>query len=721
VVGNSTSCFSYEFNQGDEDSANYIRSLARMAPAPAEDATGDARMPGSKEPQKGPEDGPEKHKDTKMYTIIAGTLFSFLCIIALQIFAIVWTSLHFKETLLEQAYIPAFLATIVSGHLIVQHLLKNRHMEILQCEFRMMVLIPIYAMDALACLHLEGSNDDFDWSHILTVIRDILEAIVLTSFVQFLIVAVGETDDGILNPASSLAERMLNHPPSHAGGPLAMWSLLPHPIKFDRPFWLQPGPSFVAGSMFGLLQYVIAMLVFSIMQFTWWYHEKPEMQEGQQFYDPVKKAAEGLKGASCAVAMYHLLVLATNLETCEKTKEIAHNIQLEAKFLCLKGVIFLTLFQKMIIKALYGGFGFCDRKLGLIMESDLKELNKEQSALIVENFLLCYQLLLFSCLMVYAFPPTEFNRKASRILLKTLLRRERRSETQALTTSGTEKQRLARCQVKKPTIHELRHAIYVAEEAGLANHDKVNVEREDLLRFAREAVDTKGLNDMQLQTEHRVVCKDPVYIQMPNKDYQQVLDLLRKKERTSKGAEEDKEGTCCRIGMLGHNDYKCGSITKTLLAWSFGFMRVFNDWYRLHTLAKKARSRSDHADGTDAAEDSETPLFRNDEKRRQDRDLSDKAIESHFKNFDINDDGELDKFEVHLLLSTLGYLEQVNDEDEDIDKGNVHIIDIDKFWTICDKDQDGLIQLTEFKNAYNDEIRVKKLDGLRRSISVSQR
>eukprot|EP00927_Polykrikos_kofoidii_P066048 TRINITY_DN61710_c0_g1_i1.p1 TRINITY_DN61710_c0_g1~~TRINITY_DN61710_c0_g1_i1.p1 ORF type:complete len:671 (-),score=124.27 TRINITY_DN61710_c0_g1_i1:90-1958(-) len=338
----------------------------------------------------------------------------------------------------------SFIAILVSLTHIYRHCRYNKSYEIKMSTLRMLVFVPLYACDAVVCLQTEqGANG---MPMLLTTFRDVYEAVVLISFVQFLLasmdhftlIAVSKGTAGGLyarstslddlvgvglerrTPATRLATILLGHKPRYIGiMTMLSWIRLPVPYR--------AGPHFVFWVLVGILQYSLAMIVFLVLRVMEW-RWLGESTWGVTF----DSVAQGLKAASCGFAMFNLILIGTNLKACPELTKAVKDMNLEMKFLSIKLIIFFTFVQKWTIGmcATCGALPHLSGMKSIRHESpaggspaggsragpwkELSDMTPKQVADTINNFLLCVELLFMSIWHTSAYKVAEFNQLAAR-------------------------------------------------------------------------------------------------------------------------------------------------------------------------------------------------------------------------------------------------------------------------------------------------------------------
>lgn len=316
------------------------------------------------------------------------------------------------------AFFSTSVAIAISTTHIFKHAVCNPHWKIKRCTIRMLLLVPIYSADAMACLFQE--NKRRAWAGLLTSFRDLYEAIVVVSFLQFVIIVFGSVEYHRISPVLGLSELMLAHKPEHTGI-LAVWRFL----NIQPPTWLYTrGPGFVYAVLVGIFQYIFATVGEMILETIIFLlsgvsEESPTPGTSSTltacFYLSI--FAKTLKACSAGFAMYNLILLGVNLESCEKTKHIAEDNRIRSKFLCVKGIVFFTFAQKYILLLLQL-FGM----LPILFNQKRVAMSQNRVLSTLEQLLICFELLLFAFWHWEAYPVNEFiKRVAQEKLMKAYL------------------------------------------------------------------------------------------------------------------------------------------------------------------------------------------------------------------------------------------------------------------------------------------------------------
>uniref|UniRef100_A0A7S1A4H7 EF-hand domain-containing protein n=1 Tax=Noctiluca scintillans TaxID=2966 RepID=A0A7S1A4H7_NOCSC len=317
------------------------------------------------------------------------------------------------------AFFSTSVAIAISTTHIFKHAVCNPHWEIKRCTIRMLLLVPIYSADAMVCLLQEDKRRE--WAGLLTSFRDLYEAIVVVSFLQFVIIVFGSVEYHRISPVLGLSELMLTHKPEHTGI-LTVWRFFG--IHRPPPWLYSPGPGFVYAVLIGIFQYIFATVGEMILETIIFLlsgvsEEGPTPGTSSTFIACVYLSifAKSLKACSAGFAMYNLILLGVNLESCEKTKHIAEEAHIRSKFLCVKGIVFFTFAQKYVLQLLQV-FGM----LPILFNQKRVAMSQNRVLSTLEQLLICFELLLFAFWHWEAYPVNEFiKRVAQEKLMKAYL------------------------------------------------------------------------------------------------------------------------------------------------------------------------------------------------------------------------------------------------------------------------------------------------------------
>lgn len=242
------------------------------------------------------------------------------------------------------------------------------------------MVVPIYALSAWGCLMLEDSERG--WAELFTLTREGYEAIAIVSFMQFMLTFL----KGPKQLAKNLVERG-QEPFRH-----------PWPLRLIlRPY--QPGPHFVAAVVVGIMQYIPTMFIIFMLNLSIWRFGEMDCCRMLHRIALLPKLA---KAASCAFAMYNLVLF------YHQTHTHLEHIRPVLKFMGIKGIVFFTFWQELVIALLV--------RLQVVPNPKTHLHNEWTQAEIadgIKNMLLCIEMLGFSELHRRAYPYDEFERPGS--------------------------------------------------------------------------------------------------------------------------------------------------------------------------------------------------------------------------------------------------------------------------------------------------------------------
>jgi len=276
--------------------------------------------------------------------------------------------------------LAALLAVVGSLAHIVRHLLCN-HTKLRTCTVRILLVVPIFALDSFASLLLEG----VPWAELLTCVREVYEALALASFMQLILTVLG----GPMH----LKDRLLQE---HAQ---PVYHLVP--VRWipglRKPY--SAGADFVASMIMGILQYIAFMVVVFFLKFA-----ILEIAGPRSRFMIVPNI---VKSVSCAWALNCIVLFS------HEVFDQLPNLNLVLKFLSIKGIVFFTFWQGVVINLL--------EVMGVInslktfvqsqaQESSINDLwwNEWEIKSGINDFLLCGEMLFFCVLHWLAYPAREF-------------------------------------------------------------------------------------------------------------------------------------------------------------------------------------------------------------------------------------------------------------------------------------------------------------------------
>lgn len=165
------------------------------------------------------------------------------------------------------------------------------------------------------------------------------------------------------------------------------------PLRYVlRPYGA--GPGFVAGVVWGVLQYVVISLCLFVLDCLVW---RPPWNEDADWFEEsrgyVETGLKVVKSASCGCAMYNLGQL------YHKARVHLGPIEPVLKFLSIKGVIFFVFWQGIVIAILGNAGTIPDNPEGVTSAWSRKQISAG-----IRDLLLCLEMVLFSELHRRAYP-----------------------------------------------------------------------------------------------------------------------------------------------------------------------------------------------------------------------------------------------------------------------------------------------------------------------------
>ncbi|KNC55848.1 uncharacterized protein AMSG_11291 [Thecamonas trahens ATCC 50062] len=254
------------------------------------------------------------------------------------------------------------VATVLSAGHIFLHLTNFNQPETQRYIMRILLLVPIYAIDSWLSLYFHH------WSLYLDTVRDVYEAYVIYNFFSLLITYLG----GVSSASAVLARK----PPLKHPLPLR-WILQPMDVA---------SPGFLHKCKLGALQFVLikpAMAVVAVVcEATGNYHEGEILD-----YKAGYLYVTFINNVAVTTAMYALVVfyLSTKAELAPQQPML--------KFLCIKAVVFFAFWQSIVIALLV--------KIDVI--HDAGSWTSEDVATGLQDFLICVEMLVAAIFHRFAF------------------------------------------------------------------------------------------------------------------------------------------------------------------------------------------------------------------------------------------------------------------------------------------------------------------------------
>mmetsp|Transcript_93891 Transcript_93891/g.269121 ORF Transcript_93891/g.269121 Transcript_93891/m.269121 type:complete len:394 (-) Transcript_93891:88-1269(-) len=287
----------------------------------------------------------------------------------------------------------AFLAVVISLTHMARHWRYNKT-KIRKSTVRLLFVVPIFALDCWACLMLEASR--YEWAELLTGIREVYEAIALVSFLELVLTISGGT--------RHLGELMLRRAEEEGptGGTKHPWPLRLVTARYKA------GPELLRMMLLGIFQYVFVCLLYMFLITCVWTMDRLHLLSPQVSL-VVKALPNLMKAVSCAFALSCLLLFAHDV------KDLVPSCGLAGKFLSIKGIVFFTFWQGFVIRLSQrtGQFGAVQQALtkkALKNGIDAEWWDDAELRCGLNDFLLCFEVLFFSVLHLYAYPAREIER-----------------------------------------------------------------------------------------------------------------------------------------------------------------------------------------------------------------------------------------------------------------------------------------------------------------------
>lgn len=242
---------------------------------------------------------------------------------------------------------------------------------------RILWVLPIFTIDSWVELLAEGYPGF--WVMLLHCLREISEAVALTTFMQLVL--------------------------SFLGGPLKLTNLLQEQPMVEHMGILKrvlppyrPGANFVSKVVVGILQYaVVTPLLFVMTACLRGSLQDPDLARFHRGLLRLKAVPPIIKGISCVCAMYHLALLR------RETRQYLDKLKPVLKFVGIYCVIFLTFFQGFVVDAV-GSFVCYPHPKAHAHQS---ELSRQQFLASMKSLLLCIEMPLFAEIHGCAYPTVE--------------------------------------------------------------------------------------------------------------------------------------------------------------------------------------------------------------------------------------------------------------------------------------------------------------------------
>ena len=260
---------------------------------------------------------------------------------------------------------------VMSVRLVYLHLTHWHMPDVQKYVVRILWMVPIYSFHSWLSLRFHHSRVYID------VIRDLYEAFVISSFVYYLIELLGGQESLV---------RILERKQDLSLGTHSF------PLKFVMKPWVL-GEEFMLQCKHGVLQYVVVKSIASVM--TVFFEMLGVYGEGE--FNPLVAYPYMtiFLNVSVMYALYCLVKLfyAVNEDLCHPI-----NWRPLGKFLCVKGIVFFTWWQGVVI--------FYLRAHGVI--DDIGDWKAGEVANGLIDYCVCIEMVLFAIAHSYTFTYTEY-------------------------------------------------------------------------------------------------------------------------------------------------------------------------------------------------------------------------------------------------------------------------------------------------------------------------
>eukprot|EP00736_Rhodelphis_marinus_P005471 Rmarinus@m.26859 len=314
--------------------------------------------------------GPARARYTKTLAVYAWPITVTLVLIALPLCVWEMDRQNYEKKVI--AWFVAGVFSLLAVPLAVQEIFNHAvhyYQPYLQKHvIRIIWMVPFYAVDCWLSLRYKEATLFLD------VLRECYEAVVIYSFVKFLMLYLGGEDGGEEELAHKLANKQL---PRHM-----------FPICWLRP-WQMPS-EFVTKCKAGIVQYIIIRPCTAIATF---------ILEWQNLYDNGNFSPDRgyvyitiINNCSQLWALYILVLF------YHAAWDLLAPIRPFLKFCCVKGVVFFTWWQGVGIAILI--------RLDVIKEPE--GWDTEDLASSIQNFLICVEMFIAALAHRYAFSYKDF-------------------------------------------------------------------------------------------------------------------------------------------------------------------------------------------------------------------------------------------------------------------------------------------------------------------------
>jgi hypothetical protein len=313
----------------------------------------------------------------KIGTYVAAlTLITMLIIIPI----VIYRALEKREldiAAFDSAGVMVLGTVVLSIRLVYLHFRHWYMPNVQKYVIRIIFMVPLYAIQSWLSLRFRDHRIYID------TIRDLYEAFVICSFVYYLIELLG----GQAALVRTFRQKARNDPDAarHLGQHTFPLSYVLEPWELGLEFMLQ--------CKHGVLQYVVSKTIATV--FTFWFQSMGVYGEGQFRWNVAYPYLAFLLNMSVMYALYCLVKFFHAVND-----DLRHPIDWHplGKFLCVKGVVFFTWWQGVII--------FYLQSHGIIQ--DIGAWTGEQVANGLIDYCVCIEMVGFAIAHAYTFTYTEY-------------------------------------------------------------------------------------------------------------------------------------------------------------------------------------------------------------------------------------------------------------------------------------------------------------------------
>ena len=310
-----------------------------------------------------------RHMGTYLYCI---TILTMLVVVPMVTYTAIEEH-RFDFAAFDSAGVMVLGTLVLSFRLVYLHLTHWYMPEVQKYVVRIVWMVPLYAVQSWLSLRFRGARIYID------AIRDLYEAFVIASFLYYLIELLGG-QQALVRTLESKREAQ-----PHLGKHSWPLSYLLHDWELGTEFMLQ--------CKHGVLQYVVVKTAATVL--TYLFEITGCYGEGDFHWNTAYPYLAFLLNTSVMYALYVLVMLFHAVR-----EELKHPVDWRplGKFLCVKGVVFFTWWQGVII--------FYLQNKGFIKDSGAWSGDEISNALI--DYCVCTEMVFFAVAHSYTFTYKEY-------------------------------------------------------------------------------------------------------------------------------------------------------------------------------------------------------------------------------------------------------------------------------------------------------------------------